>query len=248
VDYRTNHNVIDRALRGEPLRVDSVPAGRSGRSSLEGMVRREEEVRVAGYRVGYVHHDWRWRDDFFAYPFYGFRWDARHFVVSPWYLYWHLPPYICSRRVTFVYGAPFVELRDWHDWSFRDRFDRRSPTFAVDTAVADLVRAFERRDLRALGRLVPRHEHVVITAGNGDRYRIGSDDFYDMMVDLIRETRTRDYRVLEVRRGRTTVQVVARHEFEDTWGRRTAVFHEYVLEWDGRDYSIVEFATTGARR
>lgn len=247
VDYRTQNNVTDLSRRRDPIRVESAPAPRATRSSLEGMVRREENVRTTTYRAGYVHYDSRWRDDDFCYPYYDFRYDSRRSVVSPWYSYPHLPPYLDQRRVTFIFDWPTWDCPDRYDWSYRDRYDSRSSTFAVDSAIADIVRGFTRRDLRAIGRLVPRRETVWVSAENGERYRLGSDDFYDMVVDMIEQTRTRDYEVVEVRRGRSDVRVMARHEFEDTWGRRCAVYHEYTLQWDGRDYSIVQFGTIRAR-
>lgn len=218
--------------RGFPMRSDA--ARRADR----------EDVRPVRYRSGYFMYDSRWRDDYFCYPYYSFSYRPSLCVPSPWYLYPHMPAYVSTNRITFGFSIGSFGVGATYEWRNRDSYDRRSETYELDLAVRDLVWAFERRDLRRLDDYLPRRGSVVISNDWERSYSIGSDDFYDMMSDLIRSTRTIRYRVSEVRRGRGGARVVAVHDFYDSWGRRDSVYHLYTLEEQRRGYVIVEFGTS----
>lgn len=219
--------------------------GRGG--SLEGQVNREENVRTNNnnsgtrYRSGYYAWDGRWTDNDFYYPHYDFRYNDRC-AVSPWYDYPQLPGYINGDRIQF--GRPLIEFRfdlGSYRWNYSDRYDRYSPTADLDQSVADLVRAFERRDERALGNLIPRRSQIEVVVDEGYAYRISSDDFYDLMLDAVQNSRTKRYKILDVKLGNGCARVWAEHSFTDSWNRTQYQYHALIFEETRRGYELVRF-------
>ncbi|MBA4292915.1 hypothetical protein C0431_08060 [bacterium] len=125
---------------------------------------------------------------------------------------------------------------DW-GWSWNDRDDRSY----LDETVDDIYDAFRRGQVRYLDRLIPTRGSVWIELNRYSSYHVDGDDFYDLMKDLIEGTRTRDYRIREVRRDRGRATVVAEHSFSDPWGRTRTSRHYYGLEEGRRGYEIVAF-------
>ena len=205
---------------------------------------RRENRTEPNYRSGYYHYDSRWNDNSFCYPYYSF--DYRDECdVSPWYPYPHLPGYVSNVRIS-------VRLPQWRftyedeecDFEYEDRYDRDDRDYGLYSTTRDLVRIFERRDLRLLNSLIPRRGVVVIKADGRRGYAISTEDFYDLMYDNIYSTKTRRYEIVRMTRGWGGAKVVARHEFEDPWRRKISVYHQYILEEAGWDrYNIVEFGT-----
>lgn len=205
---------------------------------------RRENRTEPNYRSGYYHYDSRWNDNSFCYPYYSF--DYRDECdVSPWYAYSHLPGYVSNIRIS-------VRLPQWRftyedeecEFEYEDRYDRDDEDYGLYSTTRDLIRIFERRDLRLLNSLISRRGAVVIKADGRRGYAISTDDFYDLMYDNIYSTKTRRYEIVHMTRGRGGAKVVARHEFEDPWRRRISVYHQYILEEAGWDrYNIVEFGT-----
>lgn len=230
-------------------RFDSVPS-RGNRISNEAL--RDNTRRSDTYRNGYYGYDNNWRDDNWNYPYYQFNY-SNNCVASPWYYYPNMPGYVSYNRIStsglqFIIDL-FATSHDWtsHDWRYSDRYDRRSDCYELDNAIADLTRAFKNRDKKALGRLVPRGETIRIDIDGQERYGIDSDDYYDLMVDMISNTRTRRYDIESVRTHGNYVDVVAYHEFTDSWGDRDSIWHRIVLREDRNTYSISEFATSRYR-
>ena len=230
------------------------------KGSLGQQARRESvELRTERLRIGYVHYDSRWRDDDFIYAFYEFRPIPSRCTVSPWYYYPHLPGYIRVGRVILVQPVVSIYFTSdrfyyypWRDatpyvWSRPIWVSDRYHSGELDWALDDLVSIFERRDRRALDRLVPRYGRVGIWIDEDYAYSLGPDDFYDMLLDNAFGTRTRRYDILDVRRWRDQVRVLARHDYEDPWGRSDTVYHTYRLERQDGRYVIVDFGTSAFR-
>lgn len=127
VRYGTTSNARSRGERFDVNRLPDVGA----QVRLGSRVDRFERVGVGfggvrnGFRVGYVHYSPIWQDDFFFYPHYVFDpFAVNQCVVSPWYHYSFLPPYLAFNRVFFVnrpfvpfIGVPYPWIRPtWNSW------------------------------------------------------------------------------------------------------------------------------------
>ncbi len=259
--------VSNSTSRSNPINVGSMPNIGPG-GSLSRRVNVSENIRVnnyrndprpygtiyGGYRVGYYHYDRRWVDDRWCFSHYVF--DPYYnsaCVVSPWYWYASLPPYINSSNIVVVSSFPTAWVGSTYYWASRpssyqydsyDRYDYRRDR-DLDYALDDLVAAFEQRDSDAVDRLAPRRGRVNIYMDSRYNYSLESADFYNMYKDSVDSTRTRRYEILSIRwNGRNAARVRARHIYEDPWGRESSVVHTYYLEKDRRDYVIREFGTS----
>lgn len=282
--YNSNNNLRNtsrdsRSASNAPIRVESFHEALRG-GELARQARTEEDIRrgwnqhsASSFRSGYYNSWDNWYDNRFCYPHYGFNWNPRQFVVSPFYGYTHVPGYITQTRIRF--GSFWIEFTDLDDYRYdpRARYDRNYEYRGLNTAVDDLIRAFTRRDLRALDRLVPTRDSVRVRGDWAGDYTLGSDDFYDMMRDVVTTTQTRIFSIQDVDTGRGwTVYnqgynsnrnqgrgfdydrrdeadfaiVRAEHHFQDGWRRMQCTELEFVLERDRRgNYQIVEFASYG---
>ncbi|MFZ4509061.1 MAG: hypothetical protein ACOYON_15340 [Fimbriimonas sp.] len=249
VDYGRGNNNAQRQGRVEAPSFGRAPE-RIQAPSLESKVRREERISltVNGYRRGYYHYDRRWTDNDFCYPHYAFDpYDYPRANCSPWYYYPTLPAYVNPARCVYVTSRPSLNWfgRDYRYETGRD--GRYSDNSDLDATVDDIVRAFERTDRRAVGRITAARGNVHINMDGIYRYSLDADDFYDMFNDAIDSTRTLDYRILQVRTYRDSAQVIAQHDYRDPWGRRTTVYHTYFLEYERRSLVIREFGTSDRR-
>lgn len=211
------------------------------------MVRRSDEIRINNTRIrfGYTQYDSRWCDDYFSYPYYVFDPFQRDFACSPFYYYPQLPAYFnvsrCYFPTSYVW-APFYGVR--YTWNQPRREYWNRDYNELDYVIEDIVDTFMNSDRRAINRLVPRYGQVGIVMDGRFAYNLRPDDFYDTLVDAAENTRTRDYRILDVQYRRDAASVFARHDFEDPWGRSTSVFHYFKLEIEGRNWVIREFGTS----
>ncbi|MBL8049210.1 MAG: hypothetical protein JNJ45_11070 [Chthonomonas sp.] len=250
--YKGNNNA---SVRGSNTRdyvqVQDIPSY----SDIRRQANREESVRVnrGGYnngnnvrwRTGYYHYDPYWSDSNFSYPFYSFSVN-NGCALSPWYSYSYLPGYVSTTRISFDNCWNLrVDLGYTYRWEARSRYDRRSDSYGVDMAVSAIDRAFDKDDPRIIGELIPRRDRVTIRSRWERPYSLGSDDFYDMMADLIENSRTKNYHIRQVQHDRScsTVRVTAEHIYYDAWRNQRTAWHSYTLE-EGRygNYQIVEFA------
>ncbi len=191
----------------QPIRVQSFhDAARGG--ELARQARTEEEIRRgwsnydrSSFRNGYYNSWDNWTDNRFCYPHYAFAWNPNQHVVSPFYGYTHVPGYISQTRIKF--GSFWLEFNDFQDYRYdsRSRYDRNDQYSGLNNAVNDLTRAFTRRDLRALDRLVPTRDTVRVRGDWAGDYTLGSDDFYDMMRDVVTTTQTRIFSIKDVEYG-----------------------------------------------
>lgn len=222
-------------------------------SDVRRQARNDERVRVVrnydNCRVGYVHYDPYWSDRNFGYGYYGFR-PNDNCVFSPWYSYSYMPGYVSAARLRFD--------NCWHlnvDLSFRfdlssnrrtnyNRYDRD-----VDMAVRSIDKAFDDDQPRYLDDVVGRRSWVTIRSRWERPYTISSDDYYDMMADLIETSRTKSFHIRDVRTDRSgsTVRVLAEHIYYDAWRNQRSAWHSYTLEGGRNGYQIVEFAINDGR-
>jgi hypothetical protein len=252
IEARIERPTIVRA----PVRVEP------DRRLAESVYRQERSLVVQGHRQGYYHHNRRWRDDYFYYPHYRFTpWVGERCYPSPWYYYSYLPPYLSSSRVIYVSTFPVVSWNSWSVWRPGWNWDRSwaytydSGRYAgrpdyndVDAAVEDIIRAFRSNSLRSLDRLVPSRGNVNIYLDNRYAYSLSPNDFYDLMLDGIENSRTRAYRIVDVRwSGSRFVRVSAEHEYLDAWGSLNRTYHTYLLEQERGDYVIREFGSSQYR-
>jgi hypothetical protein len=233
--YGSSHN----RKATDPIGIDRPRFEEVGALGIK--VLRDDRLRAiqSGCRIGYFYYDWRWRDDLFGYPYYRFSWDLGA-VFSPWYFYPHLPGYVAVTRIRWgesQFDVTWSESRRWDrsDASWRERD-------ALDEAVMDLERGFERHDRRSLGAIVPRRGRVLVDLDRNYRYTIDAADFHDLLVDLAETTRTIAYRVVDVRVRPDAARVTARHDFQDPWGRRQSMTHQFTFIRDRLGYVIAEFA------
>jgi hypothetical protein len=244
VKYDSNTNV--RRTNGNPLNIDRMPID-IRRGSLGNMVRRSDSIYINNTRIrfGYNHYDSRWCDDYFYYPHYIFDPYGMDWVFSPWYYYPQLPGYFNSRRCYFPTSytwAPFYGVRYTWNQPSREYWNRNYNE--LDYVIDDIRNAFMDGDRRAVDRLIPRRGNVAIINEGRMAYSLRPDDFYDTFLDGIENSRTIDYRILDVQYRRDAASIFARHDFEDPWGRRLSVFHYYKVEAEGRDWVIREFGTS----
>lgn len=274
VSYGSSSNVAGRPEGRQTFDVmPQVNAGRVPRdTNNQPQIRRGQgNEYTGGYRSGYYHYNNNWRDDWFWYPHYGFRWDPVSFVPSPWYHYSHLPAYISIGRVVIVFNGPVIydtcsrryDYRpinvgwgwnsgrdDWNnngwggDWNdgWRDNdWDRRSE---LSQSADDIIMAFRRGSVRPMSGLVPNRGRILIDLGDGARYTLDSDDYYDLMQDLVEGTRSTNYRIRDVRTSDDGdyAMVAAQHEFRNSWGGVDRTTHVFGLERDRRGYVIREFS------
>lgn len=247
-NYGSSNNRNDR------FDIREAPINLLNKGSIASQVLRTEQVRVnTNIRQGYHSYHNNWRDDYFYYPHYSFTPYGNNCSFSPWYYYPHLPGYVSITRIFYVGNLSWNwnngQNYNWNrnnrsGWGYDyDRYDRN----AIDESLWDLVNAFERRDRRAMGRLIPRRGRINIYMDDRYAYSLEADDFYDLMLDNIETTRTVRYEIERVRTYRGEAQVTARHDYVDPWGRRTSVYHNYRLEEDRNGYLITDFRTSWRR-
>lgn len=234
-----------------PIIVSSVPSrdirngsNGYGNGTIAQQARREDRSWI-NYRTGYYQYSSNWQDCNFWYPYYSYT-PSQHCIISPFYWYSNLPGYLSITRIFWTDSC--VRYDDWRDYRYRgyDRYDNWSND-RVSEAVSDIEEAFLSRDLRSLDRLIPRNTTITIDDRSYRNYRVRSDDFYDMMADLVTNTRTRDFDITRVQTRGDYVRVYARHSFEDAWRRNNNVYMTFILRESRFGYEIVEFETSGDR-
>lgn len=273
-NYRQNNNQNrggSSNSRGfdQPTRIESFGGSRDRGGEIARQARTEEQVRRTwndnrgGWRQGYYAFDHRWNDSRWSYPYYQFSWNPRDCVVSPFYGWHHVPPYFSVNRVRF--GNIYIEFGDCSGlrWNPGYRYSRWDRNYDEYVALDQLNRVFTRRDLRALDSLVPTRDWVRVRGDWADDYSLPSDDFYDMLRDVVTTTTPRVFNVQEARVGPGDLyyrdsrrggdwletegdylRVTVDYLFQDSWRRDQRTQMEFILEKQRRgNYQIVEFAT-----
>ena len=236
---RSTGDVRSAAVIPPPPRVNSTIAREANRE------RGRINTRGDYYRSGYYHYDRGWHDSRFFYPHYVFSWQPRCYP-SPVYYYPHLPGYIADVRVdlgfvriSWTQGSFYNWRYRADDWGYSSVY--RTRDIYLDRAVDDIYDGFRRGDMRYIDDLIPYRGWINIEVDGSVEYRIGGEDFYDLMRDLIEGTDTVDYEIRRVRtyRGGATIEAV--HEYRDPWGRIERVYHHYGLRDTGRQMEITHF-------
>ena len=175
----------------------------------------------------------------FGYPYYAYDPFAFSVVASPWYGYSYLPPYVDSSRVTVInnYAPAYDGSRDW------DRVDDRSASRELDDATIGLRDAFERNRESDVQSLLPQTGQVAIFNDGKYDYSLGADDFQNMFLDGIRQSKTTRYEIVDTRVRGDEVRLRARHEYTDSFGDEQTVYHTYTLRREGGRYVIREFGS-----
>jgi hypothetical protein len=241
-NYGSSSNEIKRS--SAPARIPDAPLF-SRNNGRDRDVFREDRTVVNRYRHGYCHYSWNWVDDWFYYPHYAFDYRPGYCYPSPFYYYHHVPGYIASIRVVVGDFRFVIHARERYEWrrpynygGYNYGYNRGNQ---IDYSIDNLVTGFERGDMYFIERMVPRNGFVDVALEDQDGYRMYSDDFFDMLRDIVEGTDTRSYRVREVRYDRGQYVVYAEHEFRDPWGRSDRKYHTIVLEPDREGYEIKYF-------
>ena len=221
------------------------------RARREDFSRNNNNLFSNGWRNGYCHYDNNWNDSYFWYPHYCFSpFDNVAIVISPWYSYSFLPGYLSCDHVYvhnyrgyWGWNSGVVYVYDNRDYGY-DRYSRNQE---VDYSVDDLREGFERRDFRALDRLVPNYGQIAVYRDGRYDYSIDSRDFSDLLNDLSSNANTNRYRILETRLGRNSARISAEHEYIDQWGNRQRVYHSIYLENEDGRMVIREFGPSNHR-
>jgi hypothetical protein len=242
-NYGTTRNEIRRS--SAPSRIPDAPLFPRGNGRDRDVFREDRTVVHNRYRQGYCHYSNNWVDDWFYYPHYAFDYRPGYCYPSPFYYYHHVPGYIASIRVVVGDFRFVIHARERYEWrrpynyggynTGYNRYDR------IDYSIDNLVSAFERSDMYFVENMVPRSGYVDVALEDENGYRMYSDDFFDMLRDIVEGTDTRSYRVREVRYDRGQYVVYAEHEFRDPWGRSDRKYHTIVLEPDREGYEIKYF-------
>ncbi|MBI1334633.1 MAG: hypothetical protein JST12_08415 [Armatimonadetes bacterium] len=201
-----------------------------------------------GWRTGYYHYNQHWNDNYFWYPHYcSTPFFGVDFVISPWYSYSFLPGYLtCDHIIVSNYrgywgwNVGFVYINDSHSSYYQRNQD-------LDYALDDLQDGFEKRDFRALERVIPDDGRVAIFRDGRYDYSISADDFDDLIHDLSSNADTDRYRILETRTSRDSARISAVHEYTDQWGNRQRVYHSIYLQEEHGRMVIREFGTSDYR-
>jgi len=216
------------------------------------------ELLYGGIRIDYRQYDRGWRDDNFCYPHYIFDpYSVDRCIASPWYYYSFLPAYVDNSRIVIApaYGDPLFGGMSYpyeptyyyrdedRDSVYTNNWSRRRP---LDTAIDKIIVAFERQDRRAVSDLCPTNGAILLGVDNALFYGVKADDFYDMMMDATMNTHTIDYRVDAVSINDDEAEVIAHHDFFDSWGERCTVFHRYHLFAERNNIVIRYFETARA--
>jgi hypothetical protein len=197
------------------------------------------------YRSGYCHYSNRWNDDWFYYSNYYFDYRPGYCFPSPFYYYPHVPGYIASIRVIFGDFRFYITARERYEYrrpyyygGYQYSYNRRD---LIDYQIDNLVNAFEYGQISYLDKALPRNGFVHVALEEESDYRMYSDDFYDMLADIVEGTDTRAYRIRDVRYDRNQYVVYAEHEFVDPWGNIDRKYHTIVFERDREGYEIAYF-------
>jgi len=157
-----------------------------------------------------------------------------NFVISPFYLYYTLPPYLSCQEVTFL--APS-----------KREMTQISPEIDLTSLAQvtnDLSRAFREGEVDRIEHLLPQKGTVDIYVGGQYRYTLAADDFGKTFRDAIARVATHDYTILDVASGVHGVVLTTRHDFVDPWGRSQAVYHTFRLVKEAKNVVIREFGTS----
>jgi len=196
------------------------------------------------FRNGY----WGYREGWFGGGFlFGFYLDSPYLepcVVSPWYWYPCLPPYIPEDHVIIDNDGPV-------SWDTGDNYDYQADAeplsygnHELNCAVGQISNIFTHQLDTAVDYLIPEDSKVAIYNENKYMYSLNGPDFRAMMKDNMKATKTLSFTVTFVKTAGDTAIVKCRHGFDDPESGQDTIYQMYRLkETDGR-YRITDFMTS----
>jgi hypothetical protein len=243
-NYGSSSNQISRS--NGRSRITEAPQIKWSNGQLRDVLREDRTVVHDRFRQGYCQYSNRWVDDWFYYPHYYFSYYPGRCYPTPFYYYPNVPGYIASVRVVIGDFHFAITARDRYTWrrpygygnAYRydtNRYD------LIDYQIGNLVDAFEYGRISYMNNMIPRNGYVHVALEDDAEYRMYSDDFYDMLADIVEGTDTRSYRIRDVRYDRYQYVVYAEHEFRDPWGGMDRKYHTIVFERDREGYEISYF-------
>lgn len=242
VSYGSVNNQPQRSPQQRGQGWNDIPSINNSRIAQD--ARREDRIRQVqpSYRQGYTHYSNQWRDDYFWYPHYQFGYQQDRCVPSPWYFYDHLPGYVSRNRVNIIVNVNPI----WNNARDEYRYRRPSGPYdrnatGLDWAITDIEDGFESQNMRYFGRLIPIRDRIQVDLEGEWRYQMSSDDFYDLLSDIVQGTDTDKYVYLGTRFSGREALVFYAHRYRDAWGYGTETFHTWGLQQQGNGWSVTYF-------
>jgi hypothetical protein len=198
--------------------------------------------RHGNWREGYYRPGWH--DETFFFGFYVFSPFESACVVSPWYYYPCLPPYLAYNRVIIL-----NDNCDWNDGNDYTYVPQEAPNTYGDadlnSSISQLESIFQNDDENAISSVVDPDMQVGVYNDGKYMYSVNGKDFSQMMTDNVHGVQNVGFTVTNVKVQPDYAIVTARHEFQDAEdGGSTVVYQEYRLTRNGDHYAIEDFNTS----
>jgi len=198
------------------------------------------------WRCGYYYYTPYWNDSSFYFSFYSFT-PYEPCVVSPWYAYPMLPPYIAYQH---VYVMPGVSCPWYGGTPYNYNGGYGSDSYGgnpdLNYSINEIVQAFNTGNDSDLGRIIPSDSRVNIYNEGTYMYSVNGGDFYNMLMDNVHGTKTQRYVVTGVRMEGDDAIVTARHDFYNPYNGVSSAYQMFRLRPSGEGYVITDFMTSTA--
>jgi hypothetical protein len=160
-------------------------------------------------------------------------------VVSPWYYYPGLPPYVPDSDVSFDDPGPV-------NWQVDTNYDYapEGPQTALDQAIGDIVGAFNGENVDSINDLIPPDQKVAIYNDSKYMYSLSGKDFEQMMMDNLHDVKTVSFNTTMVHQSGDQAIVKCKHVFSDPQGGQDIIYQMYRLQNIGGHYAITAFMTS----
>jgi len=196
------------------------------------------------WRFGYYQYNPYWNDNSFYFSFYSFT-PYDPCVVSPWYVYPALPPYIAYNRVYVLNGGATCPWNGGNPYNYNpgynpDSYGNPDLNFAID----QITQAFNTGNDTDLNRVIPSDSRVNIYNEGNYMYSVNGGDFYNMLMDNIHGTRTQRYAVINVRIEGDDAIVSARHDYYNPYNGVSSAYQMFRLRPSGEGYVVTDFMTS----
>jgi hypothetical protein len=166
-------------------------------------------------------------------------------VVSPWYWYPCLPPYIPEERVEVVDNAPPVDWDSGQNYDYHPFEDNMSyGNHELNCAVGQIRNIFNHQLESAIDYLIPEGSQIAIYNEGKYMYTLKSSDFRAMMKDNMDAVKTISFEVTYVRIEGDSAIVKCRHAFEDPESGQDTIYQMYRLKESNGRYRITDFMTS----
>lgn len=196
------------------------------------------------WRSGYYQYSPYWNDGSFFFSAYTYT-PYDNCVVSPWYAYPTLPPYLSYDRVT-VLGGTYCPWNSGTYYNYNPGYNPESyGNPDVNFAIDEISRAFNTGGDADLSRVIPQDGRVNIYNEGQYMYSVNGGDFYNMIQDNIHGVRTRGYVVTSVRMEGADAIVTARHDYYNPWNGVSEAYQMFRLRpTSDSGYIITDFMTS----